>query len=217
MQDRGAQFGREPRSVVVHDDLDPIAGRGRGDAHGRSRPFAGVVEQVAEHLVEILAFDADEVGDSYVRREGKRALRVQPRQRPDETGGRLGDRGPAAEPGARRSRARVGEVVVDLAPHPIDFLANRRREIGVAGRSGAVGLVRQDRQWRLQAVRQIAGFRDRAADRELAVFEERVQIVDERLHFGRIRPVELALDGLGEPGRGGCESSETARRHAGRT
>ena len=60
-------------------------------------------------------------------------------------------------------------------------------------RGRAVRFVREHGQRRLQSVGQIAGLRDRATDRDLAVLEQRVQVVDERLDFGRVRPVELPL------------------------
>jgi hypothetical protein len=50
--------------------------------------------------------------------------------------------------------------------------------------------VREHRERRFQRVRQIARLRDRPTDRLIALLEQRVQIVDERLHIARV----LALD-----------------------
>ena len=100
----------------------------------------------------------------------------------------------AARAGGRagRGRARVGQVVLDLPPHPLDLLGHRRRELGLAGGRGAVRLVRQHRERRLEAVREIAGLGDRAAHRLLLVGEQRVQVGDERLDFGGIAPFDAA-------------------------
>ena len=119
---------------------------------------------------------------------------MQPHQRarePSADGAR-----PAARAGrrARRRGARVREVIVDLPPHALDLLRRARRASScVAGRRGALGLLRQHGERRLQAVREIAGLGDRAAARARSrCVEQRIQIVDERLHLGRIAAVDAA-------------------------
>ena len=97
---------------------------------------------------------------------------------------------------ARRGGARVREVVVDLPAHALDLLRDRRGELGLAGGRGALGLLRQHRERRLQAVREIAGLADRAADRCVAMLEQRVEIVDERLHFARIASLRACASPL---------------------
>ena len=71
----------------------------------------------------------------------------------------------------------MGEVVVDLASHPLDLLRDVRR---------LLRLLQQERERRLQSVREIARLRHRARDLLLPIREQRVQLIDERLHLGRI-------------------------------
>ena len=109
-------------------------------------------------------------------------------------------RAPGVAPGG--GGARVGEVIVDLPPHPLDLLAHRLREIGVAERRRALGFLRQHGQRRLQPVREIARLGDGAAHRTRLMFEQRVEIVDQRLDLARIVAGHLprgAGANLGEP------------------
>ena len=101
---------------------------------------------------------------------------------------------------ARRGRARVREVVLDLTAHSLDLLRDPGRHVGLAARGGALGLVREDGQRRLQAVREIARLGVRATDGAFLVREQRVQVGDERLHFSREAPFD-ALRLAGADGR----------------
>jgi hypothetical protein len=56
--------------------------------------------------------------------------------------------------------------------------------------------MRQDGERSLQSVGEISGTRHRALDRLLAVIEQQVEVVDERLHFGGVGPVDEALSPL---------------------
>ena len=88
--------------------------------------------------------------------------------------------------GARRRRPRVRQVVVDLPAHPVHLLAQQLRPAAAAP-PRPLGLVGDHRQRRLQAVGQVAGPRQRPAHRLFAVVEQRVEVVDERLHLARER------------------------------
>ena len=70
---------------------------------------------------------------------------------------------------ARRRRARVREVIVDLAAHALDLLHDRGGQLGLPCRLRALGLLIQQRQRRLQAVREIAGLGQRARHALLAI------------------------------------------------
>jgi hypothetical protein len=83
------------------------------------------------------------------------------------------------------------EVIVDLPPHPLHLLPHRLRQLRVAERRGPLRFLCEHRERRLQAVRQVARLRDRAADGAFLVLEQRVQIVDERLHFARVVVAQL--------------------------
>src|SRR6185369_8515677 len=70
-----------------------------------------------------------------------------------------------------------------LPLHAIDLFPHRVAELAVAGGPGAIGLLRDDGERRLEAVCEVAGLRDRARDGALAMVEQRVEIVDQRLHL----------------------------------
>ena len=96
------------------------------------------------------------------------------RDRAARAGRRAGGRG-----------ARVRQVVVDLPPHPLDLLADRRGQLACPAASARSASCAEHRQRRLQAVREIAGLGERARTAASRCVEQRVQIVDERLHLGR--------------------------------
>jgi hypothetical protein len=86
----------------------------------------------------------------------------------------------------------VRQVVLDLAAHAVHLFDQRSREIVVAARCGTFGLLREDRERGLQPVGEVAGLGDGAAHRLVAVREQRVEIVDQRLQFARIVAGEVA-------------------------
>ena len=160
----------------------------RGDDDARPRPLAGVVEQVAEHLVEVFALARGRRAPAATSTSiVEAALGVEPQQRARagrRPTPRPTQRAPSAR--ARRGRARVREVVVDLPAHPLDLLRDRRRELAPGPRprrarppargrrAASSGRARGRRPWPA-----------RALDRRSRSVEQRVQVVDERLHFAR--------------------------------
>ena len=56
---------------------------------------------------------------------------------------------------------------------------------------GALGVLRQDGERRLQAVCEIAGLGDRAVGHLLALAQQRIEVVHQRLHLGRIASLDL--------------------------
>ena len=131
------------------------------------------------------------------------AARVQPQQRAGEPLGRRPEHRTArARRRAGRGGARVREVIVHLPPHPLDLLPHDGRQLALPRLVGDLRLVREHGERRLQRVRQIAGLRDRAPHGLIAMLEQRVEIVDERLHFAGIAPFDAAIPSLahgGEP------------------
>ena len=89
--------------------------------------------------------------------------------------------------GSSRGRARVRELVVDLPPHAVHLLMHGFGDVAGTGRGCPVGFVCDDRKRRLQAVREITGPGDGARDRPIALVEQRVEVVNQRLHLGRVR------------------------------
>ena len=108
------------------------------------------------------------------------------------------------------------EVVVHLPPHQRDLLGDRGREGRIAVRLEPLGFVRQHGQRRLQSMGEVARFRGRPRERLLVVGQQRVEIVDERLHLGRIRAVKPRLDAflhVGQPPADVVDRQERPAHH----
>ena len=103
------------------------------DDHPRPRPLARVVEEVAEHLVEILALAAEGVIRRYLHVDREAPAGVEALERAGQTLARLEDRRARARRRARRRRARMREVVVDLPLHAVDLLGDPVRQLRSAG------------------------------------------------------------------------------------
>ena len=125
LQHRVAHRRLESRAVVVDGrSTMRVALARRRDRDARARPLARVVEEVAEHLVEVLALRRARRGPAATstsivtpRSACRRA------QRPGQAVRRLADRTRARRRGAAgRAGARLREVVVDLPPHALDLL-----------------------------------------------------------------------------------------------
>ncbi len=78
------------------------------------------------------------------------------------------------------------QVVIDLTFHQRYLLCEDRGQIRIAAALEAIRLVRQDRERRLEPVRKITRLADRAPYHRVAVREQGVQIVHERLHLAGI-------------------------------
>ena len=106
-------------------------------------------------------------------------------------------RAPGAAPDA--GRARMREVIVDLPPHALDLLADRVRRArpgpppparSASCESTASGVFRPCARSPALAIAR--------RDDLLAVVEQRVEVVDERLHFAGIGAFDAALAGRRE-------------------
>ena len=106
------------------------------------------------------------------------------------------------------------EVVFDVAAHALELFAERRRQLGLSCRLGALRFVREDRERGLQPVREVPRLRDRAPHGAIAVLEQRVQIVDQRLHLRRIRSVEAALGSVLDVAKPPAHALERRQRGA---
>ena len=163
----------------------------RRHADRRPAPLAGVVEQVAQHLVEVFALHAHDVGVVHGGPDRQTALGVQLAERAHQRRRRRRHAGRGAGRGARGRRPGVGEVVVDLPAHPIHLLPEHVGARRV--RRAALGLAGDDRQRRLQAVGKIAGPRQGPPHRLGPMTQQRVEVVDERLHLLGERPVDTRV------------------------
>ena len=103
---------------------------------------------------------------------------------------------------AGRRRAGVRQVVVDLPPHAFDLLMDRGGKLDLPGGGGALCLLIQECERRLQAVRKVAGLAERAPHALFAIAQQRIEVTDERLHFRREisrHHAVPALVNVGEP------------------
>jgi hypothetical protein len=78
------------------------------------------------------------------------------------------------------------EVVVDLAAHALDLRRHRGRQFRVSGSRHPLGVSRQHGERRFQAVRQVAGLGERTLHPLVALGQQRVEVVHQRLHFGGV-------------------------------
>ena len=98
-----------------------------------------------------------------------------------------------ARRGARRGGARLREVIVDLPPHPLDLLRERVGELrlpGGAARSASCASTASGVFRPCARSPALASARWTAC---VAMLEQRVEIVDERLHLRRIASLDPAL------------------------
>ena len=94
-----------------------------------------------------------------------------------------------ANPGGRPC---LRQVRIDLALHARDLLTDGTGEIVLSRRLSTGDLLRQNRQRRLQSVREVAGPRRGAGDAPFAIVEQPVQIINQRRHLVWILTFEPA-------------------------
>ena len=72
---------------------------------------------------------------------------------------------------------------MNLAAHAVHLLMDRCGDLAGTGCRRPVGFVCDDGQRRLQAVRKIASLGNGAFHGPIALFEQRVEVVNQRLHL----------------------------------
>jgi hypothetical protein len=90
-------------------------------------------------------------------------------------------------------------------------LAERRRKFFVTRGGGLLCLLREHRKRRFQSVREISRGGERSGDRLLTIFEQRIEIIHERLHFIRIIAFDCPAASLAHRRETGAKTSK--RRH----
>src|SRR5207247_105794 len=100
------------------------------------RPLAGILHQVAEHLLEVLLLAAKEMVGGDVDRELQIAPDVQAGERALDGRDGGGHRHARARHVDRRGRARPRPMVSDLLTRRGDLASHRSRQLGGAGRGG---------------------------------------------------------------------------------
>ena len=174
----------------------------------RRRPFARVVHQVAEHLLEVLAGAAKRQLGRRADLDRERLLGIDAAKRALEVAQHRQDVGARAEDRAGGDRPGARQMVIDLPAHQRDLPAHQLGERAVA----AARLVDQHAERRLQAVGEVADVGARALDQRLVVIEQRVELGRERLDLGG----EVALEARASRRRGWPPSAGPMRRSGSR-
>src|SRR5579862_1497635 len=189
----GALLGLDALAVVPHGQLEPRTTiLARGDDYVRVRPFAGVVDQIAHHLFQILPLAAEGEIRRAVDIDGKAAIGVDARKHARKIIDHRLHIGSIAKniQGARRPRA--AEVVINLASHHRDLPQH-----GIGQRTGMRGrLAREHAERRLEEMREVGDVRARATDYLRAVFDEAVEFGSGRRDLRRetaFEPPRLTL------------------------
>ncbi len=170
------------------------------------RPFAGVVDEIADHLLEVLPFAAELRARAARSTSIARSLSwwVFSMVRRDRVHHRhhIGD---GADHRDARRDPRALQMARHLLAHDADLLGAPSPASGSSGR--AAGLVHHHRERRLQRMREIADMGAGALD-DLAVgVEQRVGLARERLDLDRKLAFELA-----RPCRSGCRQAPREMR-----
>ena len=146
------------------------------DDDARARPFAGVVEQVADQVGEVLRFAAEAQAVGRLDDEDDAAVAVDLLEGADQLfDDRLHLRRGARRSGARR-RAGAVEIEADLATHHAGLLAHLVGE----PRAARIGFVDDDAERRLQRVSKVADLGARALDHGAIGLEQQIDLGGER-------------------------------------
>src|SRR5271165_5348015 len=173
----------QARAVVIDLRNQVSAGvlRPTGDArganrHGFARPLAGVVEQIADEVGQVLRLPAEPQAVLQFDSKAQTAFGVQFLERAHQTLDDRLDVGHDADGPRPRGGARAVEVEGHLLAHDFGLLAH----LAWQGRTRRIGLVDEHAERGLQRVSEIADLRARALD-NLTIG------VDELVYFRRER------------------------------
>ena len=193
LKDCIALFRDNTWSIVVNENEDTAIFARRLHADSRPGPFACVVQEIAQHLIQVFALPSNRVFRINVHLNIKSSGGINTKQSARKSLGRHQDHAMGAGRPTGVSGACVHQMVVNLTAHPFYLLVDRGGSVGVAFGLYLVCFLRQDGQRRLQTVCQIVGFRQRPLHSFFALFKEQIKIVDQWLHFCRIGPFDPAL------------------------
>ena len=150
--------------------------------HPALRPFAGVVEQIADHFLEVLALA--EKAQTRIGAAGKdhALVAVDFAEGAQQGLDRRRNLRRGAERAAARRRPRPVEIKGDLVAHDLRLLLNF---LGERPRRG-VGLVDDDAERRLQRMGEIADLRARAFENVAIGADQQIELFGERRDFARV-------------------------------
>ena len=147
--------------------------------HAAAAIFCGILDQVSDHLVEVLSFDSDL--RLFVAGDVDRDVLVEPVDGALDRVDAFPHRRPGMGGGAAADRPGAGQVMVDLPPHHRRFAADGLVEVRrIRGRG-----VGDHRQRRLQSVGEIARVTAGLFGLLLAVGEQLVDLLGQRLDLVR--------------------------------
>src|SRR3546814_3128612 len=104
-------FG-DARSVILHNKLDHIVVLHDGHKDAAPAIFGGVLDQIAQHFIQVLPFHANY--GCLVSVNVQSHIRIEPAYRPLHSDQARPDFGPAMRRPSPTHRARAGEVMVNL-------------------------------------------------------------------------------------------------------
>ena len=165
------------RSVGRDAPLD-----GNVDRHPALRPFAGVVEQIADHFFEVLPFAKK--AQTRIGAAGKdhALVAIDFAEGAQQSLDRRRNLRRRAERAAARRRARPIEIEGDLVAHDLRLLLNFLGELARRG----VGFIDDDGERRLQRMGEIADLRARAFENVAIGADQQIELVGERRDFARV-------------------------------
>ncbi len=151
----------------------------------RIRPFASIVEEIADHLAKVVRVDSDH----HVHRQLVPPVeRSTPRHVPHQAKKPV-DRRRRLREGARGGRGadspRPSQLAVDVAADQLELAVDLGRCLALATAFETVGLAGKDGQRSLEPVGQRTGAVARLADELLLTVEETVEVGDHRLDLAR--------------------------------
>ena len=160
------------------------------DSDGKPGVAAGVVQQVAQHFLQVLLFAGKgQVGRQVLCLDDEPPSGMDPPHHPQQSG--RDGRHPRALSGLaeRRRGAGTGQVPVNL---PVGDLHLLGHGLGQRARGGRGCRIAQHRQRRLEGVGQIAGLGAGTGQHGVVPFQHAVEILHQRLQFGGKTSVQPA-------------------------
>ncbi len=145
-----------------------------------------VLEQVAEHFVEILALACHEVLRRDVDLNIDVTVHVQSRQSPFQSFHAVQDAASCSQGRPGSCGSCLCEVIVHLLAHSADVLHDRIRKCDESPDACFLGFPGQECQWSCQCVREVPGRSLGLANRSFALLQKIIQVVHQRLHFAGI-------------------------------
>ena len=178
---------RQAAAIVVNDDADnatlaerigPLSHNLNG--HPRRRPFAGIVDEIADHLFEIGTLAVNLPLLVSVHLDGQVFVAMDLLHRTRERGYDRYNLANRTDHGKAGGEPSALEVTCHLVAHDIDLFKYLLREWLVAARRG---FIHHHRQWRLQRMSEIADMCARTLNDFLVGFNQGIGFARERSDF----------------------------------